>query len=144
MSSEGSFQKDVVVDSTVSAVEDMCRKLLTEAEANGFGSDDIFAIHLAIEEALTNAVRHGNQQNPDKKINIKYSVTAEKFEISVSDSGNGFTPDSLPDPRCGENLYKCGGRGVLLMRAYMDVVEYSEIGNSVHMIKYKGKVKDKT
>lgn len=144
MKSEGSARKNLVVDNTISAVEHLCRNLLDEAVEKGFGDDDIFAIHLAIEEALVNAVKHGNANAPDKKVKVGYTIGADKFNISITDEGSGFEPESLPDPRCGDNIYKCSGRGVLLMRAYMDEVEYNEAGNSVRMVKYKGKVKDKT
>ena len=114
-----------------------CRKLLADAEANGFDEDKIFAIHLALEEAFLNAVRHGNGDDPTKTVSVDYAVTPDKFEISITDQGPGFDPEALPDPRVDKNICKCCGRGVLLMRAYMDLVEYNQTGNSVHMIKYK-------
>ncbi len=94
-------------------------------------------MHLALQEAFINAVRHGNQMDPDKEVKIEYLVDPEKFEISVTDEGEGFDPEAVPDPRCGENLYKPNGRGLLLMRAYMDAVEYNEKGNRVRMVRYR-------
>jgi serine/threonine-protein kinase RsbW len=112
---------------------------LDQVKERGFAEDDIFGIHLSLEEALTNAVRHGNQSDPAKTVTIEVLITPEKFDISIADQGFGFNPDSLPDPRLGENLYKTEGRGVLLIRAYMDVIEYNDRGNCVHLVKYKGK-----
>jgi len=126
-----------VVESTPSAIEGVCRRILSELKAENFNQDDIFAVHLAVEEAFLNALRHGNKMDPDKEIKIDYLVSGEKIEISMTDEGNGFDPDVVPDPRCGENLYKPEGRGLLLMRSYMDVVEFSERGNSVRMVRYK-------
>ena len=88
---------------------------------------------------MINAVKHGNSRTPHKQIRVDYSITDDRFEISITDEGKGFQPEAVPDPRCGENLYKATGRGMLLMRAYMDCVEYNIAGNWVHMIKCKQK-----
>ncbi len=137
MVSKSPVHKSVVIESNAVAVERLCRQLLGEAAANNFDGDDIFAIHLALEEALLNAVQHGNKADATKQISIECLITPAKFDISITDQGTGFDPDVVPDPRIEENLYKLWGRGLLLMRSYMDVVEYNETGNCVHMIKYK-------
>jgi len=134
--------KSLVVDNKVSVVGRLCQQLLTEARENNFTEEEIFAIHLALVEALVNAVKHGNRLDPHKKVKVKYSITPGKFDISITDDGNGFNPVTVPDPRENENLYKLCGRGMLLMRSYMDVVEYNEKGNSVHMLKYKAGTKE--
>ena len=59
----------------------------------------------------------------------------------MMDEGDGFDPNDVPDPRCGENLYKIDGRGLFLIRSYMDVVEFNEPGNQVHMVRYKEKLR---
>ncbi len=125
------------VPNTASAAQQICEKILRYACEQGFDADAIFGIHLALEEAFTNALKHGNQSNPDKKIDIEFLITPEKLDISITDEGTGFFPDDVPDPRFNGNLYKSSGRGVLLIRAYMDVVEYNDRGNCVHMVKYR-------
>jgi serine/threonine-protein kinase RsbW len=137
MVSKSPVHKSVVIESNAVAVERLCRQLLVEAAANNFDGDDIFAIHLALEEAFLNAVQHGNKADATKQISIECLITPAKFDISITDQGTGFDPDVVPDPRSDENLHKLWGRGLLLMRSYMDVVEYNETGNCVHMIKYK-------
>jgi serine/threonine-protein kinase RsbW len=137
MVSETSTKKITVTDSDVYAISNICGRLLDEVRAKDFDSEEIFAIHLALEEAILNALKHGNKFDPTKIVDIDYLITDEKCDISVADEGPGFSPDSLPDPREEENIYKPCGRGVLLMRSYMDVVEFNESGNRVHMIKYK-------
>ena len=122
---------------TAEAVQQASREMLELAGEQGFDEDAVFGIHLALEEAFTNAVKHGNRSNPDKKIDVQLLITPEKLDISITDEGQGFIPDDVPDPRCNGNLYKCSGRGVLLIKAYMDVVEYNERGNCVHMVKYR-------
>lgn len=133
------ISRSIVAESTPSAVAVVWRRILSELEANNFSPDDIFAVHLALEEAFINAIKHGNKMDYDKEIKIDYSINPDKFEVSMADEGNGFDPDAVPDPRCGENIYKIEGRGLLLMRSYMDVIEFNERGNCVRMTRYKGK-----
>jgi serine/threonine-protein kinase RsbW len=139
MQSETVYTKSWVLPGTIPAVGQVCRLLLDQVRHRGFEGKDVFAIHLALEEALTNAINHGNRGDPDKTVSVECLITPEKFDISITDQGSGFDPESLPDPRQGENLYRTEGRGVLLIRAYMDVVEYNSLGNCVHLIKYRGK-----
>ena len=139
MVSNKPISQSMIIASVPSAVSDVRKPLLAKLEANNFSQENIFAIHLALEEAFLNAVRHGNKMDPAKKIKIDYLIDADKVEISMTDDGNGFDPKAVPDPRCGENLYKAGGRGLFLIESYMDVVEFNEHGNSVRMIKYKEK-----
>ncbi len=126
----------------MAALDRVCQQLLDEATLNDFGTDDIFAIHLALAEAFLNAVKHGNKKDATKQVSIDYLITPDKFDVFIADDGNGFRPNEVPDPRLEENLYKSAGRGMLLMRSYMDVVEYNEKGRCVHMVKYKSKEKN--
>ncbi len=137
MASNALVHKSLVVNGTIEAVNEACNQILADVKANRFNKEDIFAIHLALEEAFLNSIKHGNSEDPTKEINIEYFITSEKFDVSISDDGEGFSPDTIPDPCHEENLHKPYGRGVLLMRAYMDNVAYNSTGNSVHMIKYK-------
>jgi len=120
-------------------VVDVCKQILSKLEEYNFDKDDIFAVHLTLEEAFLNAVKHGNKMDPTKKVKIDYTVDSEKVEISITDEGNGFEPDAVVDPRFGAGLYEPGGRGLLLMNSYMDTVKYNEQGNSVFMVRYKEK-----
>lgn len=139
MASKASINSSIVVDSKSSAVVEVCKEILAKLEENNFDKDDIFAVHLTFEEAFLNAVKHGNKNDPNKKVKIDYSVNAEKVEITITDEGTGFEPESVDDPRFGEGLYEPGGRGLLLMNSYMDIVKYNEQGNSVYMLRYKEK-----
>ena len=139
MASEASINCSIVVESKSSAVVDVCKQILTRLEENHFDKDDIFAVHLTLEEAFLNAVKHGNKMDPSKKVKVDYAVDEDKIEISITDEGNGFQPDAVADPRFGPGLYQPGGRGLLLMNSYMDTVRYNEQGNSVYMVRYKEK-----
>jgi serine/threonine-protein kinase RsbW len=133
------ISRSVVVSSTPAAVVDIFRQIVPSLQANNFTEDDIFAVHLAIEEAFINAIKHGNKLESSKAVKIDYSVESDKVEICITDEGEGFDPEVIPDPRYGDNLYKPAGRGMLLMRSFMDVVEYNKQGNSVRMIRYREK-----
>jgi serine/threonine-protein kinase RsbW len=103
----------------------------------GYSDHDVFAIKLALEEALVNAIKHGNQLDPDKRVQIAYKITSERFEITITDEGPGFNPEEVPDPTAIENIERPCGRGLLLMRGFMTEVRYHGKGNTVWMSKVK-------
>jgi len=100
-----------------------------------FGERELFGIKLALEEALVNAIKHGNQMDSSKKVQISYQVHPDKFEIRITDEGSGFDPYDVPDPTDIENMDRPCGRGLMLMKHYMTDVQYNSRGNSVHMRK---------
>ncbi len=138
MASKGPISGSVVVESRPSAIIEVYKRILSELESKKFKREDIFAVHLSIEEAFLNAIKHGNKMDPGKSVKIEYSVDLDKVKISMTDEGDGFDPVAVPDPRCGENLYKTYGRGLLLIRSYMSEVAFNSRGNCVHMVRYKG------
>lgn len=114
------------------------QSLIADAlRASGYTEHDIFAIMLALEEALVNAIKHGNQLDLDKHVSVSYTVTAERVDIWITDEGPGFNPDEVPDPTAIENIERPCGRGLLLMRGFMNGVHYNAKGNTVHMWKMK-------
>ena len=131
------WHKSWKLPSVRATVDTVCGQLLEAVRERDFGEEEIFGIHLALEEALVNAIQHGNQGDAAKFVSVESLITPEKIDLSITDEGTGFNPEGLPDPRCEKNLYKCSGRGVLLIRAYMDVVEYNDRGNCIHMVKYR-------
>ena len=127
----------LIVESNPLLVELIWHEMSARLKERGYTKDDTFSIHLAVEEAFVNAVKHGNKMDLDKKIEFCYKIDDEKVEVSVKDEGTGFKPDMVPDPRCGDNIFKPSGRGLFLMRAYMDKVEYSHKGTCLKIVKYK-------
>lgn len=106
--------------------------------ARKVGDRDIFNVRLALEEALVNAIKHGNQFDPNKRVFVKYRFLGDIpgiFEIEIMDQGPGFDPSDVPDPTAVENLERPCGRGLMLMRHYMTEVEYRGSGNEVVMSK---------
>ena len=109
--------------------------LLQRLDALGWPQRDVFGVHMALEESLTNAVRHGNELDESKQVKVECKLSAQRFWVRIEDEGQGFCPDTVPDPTAPENLEAPGGRGLMLMQAYMTHVEYNELGNCVIMEK---------
>jgi serine/threonine-protein kinase RsbW len=86
---------------------------------------------------LTNAVKHGNAYDPEKKVTVRYAVTPETLVVIVRDEGPGFIPAAVPDPTSPERLSVPSGRGIMLLRAYMDEVEYRDKGREVRFAKHR-------
>jgi serine/threonine-protein kinase RsbW len=115
-------------------VQERIAEVLT---ASAYSEHDIFAIKLALEEALVNAIKHGNQMDPDKRVFIVYHITTERFDIRITDEGEGFNPEDVPDPTEEPFVDRPCGRGLLLMRGFMTEVQYHGKGNIVSMSKVR-------
>lgn len=111
-------------------------KIISQCHKFAYTDRDIFALKLALEEALSNAIRHGNKSNPEKHVHVKYRITHRRTDVVIEDEGCGFDPACLPDPTTEENICRNCGRGVLLMRAYMNNVVFNPSGNSVTLTKF--------
>lgn len=111
--------------------------IMSAVHDHGFSEDAVFAIKLSLEEALVNAIKHGNKLNPKKRVKIDAKVSDDEVEIIIEDQGPGFKRQEIPDPTADENLTKCSGRGLLLMEAYMTSVEYTNNGRRVRLVKKK-------
>ncbi|HEV3145380.1 MAG TPA: ATP-binding protein, partial [Gemmataceae bacterium] len=130
------YPADVVIPSDL----DEARRVQTEIEnllqtQTHFNEMEIFSIKMALEEAIVNAIKHGNQMDPHKMVRIAYRITKDQFDVMITDEGPGFNPDDVPDPTAPENLERPCGRGLLLMRHYMTHIAYHGCGNVVVMSK---------
>lgn len=110
--------------------------ILPVLENKGFGERAIFAVKLALEEAAINAIKHGNELDDTKKVTIGFAIDEDRAVITVADEGAGFRPEDVPDPTSAEHLLASSGRGLALIRAYMDEVRFNDAGNEITMIKY--------
>lgn len=126
-----------VLPTDLGAVRETEREVLGLLRDQGYDDDQVFAVRLAFEEALVNAMKHGNGFDPNLSVHVAYRVTPERVEIRVADEGGGFTPGTVPDPTQDENLERPCGRGIMLMRCYMDEVSFSPRGNEVSMVKHR-------
>ncbi len=94
-------------------------------------------VNLAVIEAGTNAIKHGNKENPDKNADFQFIIAEDKLTIIIQDYGTGFTREDVANPLEPENLLKSSGRGIFLMEACMDEVSFNAQGTRVSMVKYK-------
>jgi serine/threonine-protein kinase RsbW len=111
---------EVILDTHVESVnlaEEMCLRV---AEAVGFNEDECYRIGMSVREGVINAFHYGNQEKPNKKIHLALDLTQEKMIIHVMDEGKGFKLTDVPDPLAEENLLSTSGRGIFLMKAFMD------------------------
>jgi serine/threonine-protein kinase RsbW len=97
----------------------------------GFLPQDLFAVRIAVAEAISNAIVHGNRRDPRKQVTVLYRVSPTEVVARVEDEGQGFDPTQIADPRAPENLEKASGRGILLMQHYTNRLCYNRSGNCV-------------
>lgn len=117
------------------ALDQAANTIVGAAEQLGYPRAACFALRMAIEEAVSNAFRHGHRDlHPDADIALAWEISPERITIVVEDQGPGFDPDALPDPTAEENIEKPSGRGLLLIRAYMSSINFNEVGNRVTMV----------
>jgi serine/threonine-protein kinase RsbW len=130
--------QELKLPSRIESVDEAAIRADEFAKEQGLGDDFVSAIDLAIRESVANAVKHGNKFDEQKNVDVTLSRTPEGLEITVRDYGAGFEVDEIPDPTNPENLLKANGRGILFMRSFMDVVEWSNHeggGMVVRMVK---------
>ena len=116
-------------------------RIMTAVAAAKFNHANMHAIKLALDEAVNNAIKHGNRLDPEKKVRIQAKVDPKQTEIIIEDEGVGFIRERVPDPRLDENLEKCSGRGIFLIESYMDQVEWTQGGRRLRMVKLNNAAK---
>lgn len=125
--------EDLIIPSLFDEIQRIEPYLAKLQQQIGFDDGDFDRILLALSEAATNAVVHGNEEDPDKNVTISTSLEYDTLAIDVKDEGGGFDPSELPDPLKEENLLNEGGRGVFLIGQFADEVTYSENGTRLTM-----------
>ncbi len=131
-------------DNRIPSQPDYCANvislILEQLEKSSWSNKDTFGIHMAMEEAIMNAIHHGNHCAPDKDVHVLVELFDDRFYSKITDQGCGFDPDALPDPTAEENLEKDCGRGVMLIMNFVDVVVYNAKGNSIEITKRRSDV----
>ncbi|SRR5260370_787303 len=122
---------------TITDMAAVNEEILARMQAAGFCEKDIFSMRLALEEAIVNAIRHGNSGDPAKAVQVRYRVTEQEVVTEIEDEGPGFDPERIPDPLAPENLERPTGRGLFLIRYYMTWVKFNDRGNCVILGKEK-------
>lgn len=131
-------QFEVKIPSDTEAGHALQERILKALEVLEYPPRDVFSVRLALEEALVNAIKHGNGMDPTKQVRVACEVTYDQVRIEIEDEGTGFNPGDVADPTEDENLDCPGGRGIMLMRAFMNVIEYNPTGNRVTLVKVRG------
>ena len=122
---------EVIIPSETSAGQAVQERIVSLLNALQYHERDVFGVRLALEEALVNAIKHGNGMDPSKTVRVMCRAGIEKIRVEIEDQGPGFQPEEVPDPTADENLERPCGRGIMLMRAFMSLIEYSPTGNCV-------------
>jgi serine/threonine-protein kinase RsbW len=120
---------------SVAEIEATAEKLAAEA---GLDEDERFHVTMAAREAAVNALLHGNKSDPAKRIDASFENTGAALVITIADQGKGLDPETLPDPLAPENLLRGAGRGIFLIRAFMDEVHFRQLhpGTELTLVKH--------
>jgi len=127
------------LDSTLESVDSAEELAVGVAQRAGFNEDDLMKIGMAVRESMVNAVVHGNRYSAHKKVRFSVVSNAERFTVRIADQGQGFDFDNLPDPLTPENLMRTSGRGIFLIRSFMDEFQIRHLepgGIEVTLVKY--------
>ena len=131
---------ELKLPSRIESINEAAQATADAARRLGFSEDALFGVELAVREAVTNAVLHGNRRDESKPVEVGLSGTQAQLVITVRDRGEGFDPADVADPTAEENILKTSGRGILFMRTFMDEVTWErapEGGTLVRMTKKK-------
>jgi serine/threonine-protein kinase RsbW len=131
---------ELKLPSRIEAIGEAAAAVMDAARRLGFAEDALFGIELAVREAVTNAVLHGNRQDESVPFEVGVAGTDAGMMVTVRDRGAGFDPSRVADPTEGENILKANGRGILFIRTFMDEItwEHPEGGGTlVRMTKKK-------
>ncbi len=131
---EGQVTIERTLPSRLDSYHELIQEVLDRLTAFGWSSE-LFGIHMALEESISNGIRHGNKESDDKVVRVECRLSPELFWACIRDEGEGYDPDKVPDCKAAENLDAPGGRGLELIRSYMDAVSLSESGTCMTMEK---------
>jgi serine/threonine-protein kinase RsbW len=137
----GTWSVDLRIPSERGAGKSFLNDLLDHLHGAQWPETDIFGIHLSVEEAVVNAIRHGNKLDPAKTVHIQCELKPELLRVEITDQGAGFDPEAVPDCTADENLEVPSGRGVMLIKSFMSHVAYNKCGNGVIMEKIRSAAK---
>jgi serine/threonine-protein kinase RsbW len=129
---------ELILPSRIESVAEAASEAAKFISRVGLGEEIAFGVDMAVREAVTNAVLHGNRQDATKMVEVTFQTSQGALEITVRDHGAGFDPGSVPDPTEEQNLLKTSGRGILFMNTFMDEIQWlrhDEGGTVVRMIK---------
>jgi serine/threonine-protein kinase RsbW len=133
----------LTLDSSLKSVDTLEQTAEDFAGRAGFEEDMVPNIAMAVREAAVNAVLHGNAYDPAKQVTASFETTADSLVIRIADQGSGLNPDAIPDPLAPENILRGSGRGIFLIRTFMDEVHFRQLhpGTELTLIKHRAPAK---
>jgi serine/threonine-protein kinase RsbW len=137
---------ETAMDSTLDSVDAAENLVLQIAQESGFEEEDLHKIGMAVREAMVNAVVHGNRYNLKKKVHLSVDFGDDRLSVRIADEGEGFDAKDLPDPLAEENLLRQSGRGLLLIKAFVDEFDMRKgeppLGTEVKLVVNKPKTNE--
>ena len=139
MADSTASRMSMTLSSSLASVDQAERAAEEYAERVGFDEDTRGAIAMAVREAVVNAVLHGNAYDTNKQVTISFETTTDDLRVKVTDQGAGLDPEAIPDPLAPENILRGSGRGIFLIRAFMDEVTFRQThpGTELTLIKHR-------
>ena len=139
MSDSTTSRTSLTLGSSIESVDTVEKTAEDFAERAGFDEDTVPNIAMAVREAAVNAVLHGNAYDPEKHITASFETNSDSLIVRISDQGPGLDPDAVPDPLAPENILRGSGRGIFLIRAFMDEVHFRQLhpGTELTLIKHR-------
>lgn len=128
-------KKDIIFKSDSRRIRESSSRILEDLKGCGVGEKAEFEIKLCVEEAVRNAIVHGNRSDPKRQVRVSYWMDGDSLNIEIEDEGAGFDHESVKDPTKEDNLLRNSGRGVYLIKKLMDRVQYNSKGNKISMTK---------
>jgi len=136
---ESNSEDHLTLPSTLASITEVEDKALAFARRAGFPEDDAINLSIVAREAAANAVIHGNKYSPAKAIHASFTLSADTLTFTLADQGEGIDVSAIPDPLAPENLLRASGRGVFLIRTFMDEVHFRQLtpGTEVTLVKHR-------
>ncbi len=132
------------IPSKMDAAHQVVQEVLHQLQLRSWPAHDVFCVHLALEEALINAIKHGNRLDPAKQVHIGCWLCPASVRLEIADEGLGFDPEAIPDPTHEDGIFSTSGRGIMLMRSFMTSVQYADSGRRVILEKHRSAGHDPT
>lgn len=130
-----SWTHEQTIPSRTAEAAEVVDALLEQLRRDEWEPHDVFGVHMAVEEALVNAITHGNKEDPGKTVSVRLLSSPQRVRVEIIDQGEGFDQDNVPDPTCDALLSQPHGRGLMLIRWFMSSVNYLGAGNHLVMEK---------
>lgn len=134
-----SWSKDDSFPSDMNMAHDLIEEVMKQIRLGGWSNKDEFAINMALEEALINAIQHGNGSDPEKQVHFSCRLNDQRIYVRIEDEGSGFDPNAIPDPTDPEHIMIASGRGVLLIKSFVSRVQWNECGNVLEFEKERSR-----